>query len=171
MAKFEEEKVINALHPEKRVSRILPLLFPTSTVALAEEILQTKGSMTFCAKGCGYTEKVKELIAIGLTEGRREGYELGCNEKFENTYMKAEEFDKYLELATENEQLKERIREVENDSNNCEHWSYTRIKQLEEQIEKMKCCENCIHWCEGRDECLMGGSNTCNNNEIWELNE
>lgn len=38
MAKFEEEKVINALHPEK-----------------AEEILQTKGSMTFCAKGCGYT--------------------------------------------------------------------------------------------------------------------
>lgn len=43
----------------------------------AEEILQTKGSMTFCAKGCGYTEKVKELITIGLAEGRKEGYEQG----------------------------------------------------------------------------------------------
>lgn len=74
-------------------------------------------------------------------------------------------------LINENEQLKKRIREVENDSNNCEHWSYTRIKQLEEQIEKMKCCENCKHWCEGSYICLMGGSNTCNNNEKWELEE
>lgn len=38
----------------------------------AEEILQTKGSMTFCAKGCGYTEKVIELIALGMAEGRKE---------------------------------------------------------------------------------------------------
>lgn len=38
----------------------------------AEEILQTKGCNTFCAKGCGYTEKVIELIAIGLAEGRKE---------------------------------------------------------------------------------------------------
>lgn len=38
----------------------------------AEEILQTKGSMTFCAKGCGYTEKVKKFITIGIAEGRKE---------------------------------------------------------------------------------------------------
>lgn len=37
----------------------------------AEEILQTKGCNTFCVS-CGYTEKVIELIAIGLAEGRKE---------------------------------------------------------------------------------------------------
>ena len=42
----------------------------------AGEILQTKGSMTFCAKGCGYTEKVKELIAIGLAEGKPKWHDL-----------------------------------------------------------------------------------------------
>lgn len=45
---------------------------------------------------------------------------------------------KRQELEKENAELKERIREIENDSNNCEHWSYERIKELEQQIESMK---------------------------------
>ena len=47
-------------------------------------------------------------------------------------------------------ELQEHIIKVENDSNNCEHWSYTRIKQLEAQIERMKCCGNCKH----REDCV-----------------
>lgn len=62
--------------------------------------------------------------------------ELESYKALDSHYDEIEEDSK--RIAEENEQLKEHIREVENDSNNCEHWSYTRIKQLEEQIEKMK---------------------------------
>lgn len=85
-----------------------------------EKIKKAKGVVCkdCCWNGCSNNacpslQETIEAIELGFTEGRKEGYELGCNEKFENTYMKAEEFDKYLELAKENEQLKEKVRSLE----------------------------------------------------------
>lgn len=46
----------------------------------AEKILQTKGCNTFCAKGCGYTDKVIELIAIGLAEMKAKIEKMKCCE-------------------------------------------------------------------------------------------
>lgn len=96
-------------------------------------------------------------------------------------------------------ELQERIREVENDSNNCEHWSYERIKELEqqveqlsndnhvlktsfitqqEQIEKMRCCGNCKHYycsndTKGKCKLLNPNANKCGFNICakWELAE
>lgn len=89
--------------------------------------------------------------------------EIDSYKAFERHYEEIEEDAKVI--AKENEQLKERIREVENDSNNCEHWSYTRIKQLEEQIEKMKCCFTCKH----KNDCVIEDyNNVC---EKWGIKE
>lgn len=70
------------------------------------------------------------------------------------------------------EKLKERIKEVENDSNNCELWSYMKIKPLEEQIEKMKCCENCNKYRKAKcTEDNMFYARTTRQCKDWELAE
>ena len=55
--------------------------------------------------------------------------------QIENDREKVIEYNE--RLKKENAELKERIKEVENDSNNCEHWSYTRIKELEKENEQL----------------------------------
>lgn len=102
----------------------------------AEEILQTKGSMTFCAKGCGYTEKVKELIAIGLSEGRKESILKECA-----TDCKIPEgcdvFVRYELLAKENAELLESCRDKDRQLNN---WflSYNEVIKENEELNRDK---------------------------------
>lgn len=92
-------------------------------------------------------------------------------EKLEKDYNELKAHTEALEK--ENAALKKQIKEVENDSTNCEIWSYGKITTLEKenarlkekietheiqyklmlearekneaQIERMKCCENCGH--------------------------
>lgn len=42
-----------------------------------------------------------------------------------------------------------------------------RIAELETQIEKMKCCGNCLY----NGECDLGGYEECKNFDKWELKE
>lgn len=63
----------------------------------------------------------------------------------------------------------------------CENWvSYKDyIKELEAQIEKMKCCENCgwyylqQHWRESKEinESRMFHCGTCGNKRNWKIKE
>lgn len=127
--------------------------------------------------------QLRQIYLDGLAEGKK----LGKEEQWKATEKAQKKTSARIkELEKENEQLKkdkelldntnneqtkvilelqEHIREVENDSNNCEHWSYTRIKQLEEQIEKMKCCGNCKH----REDCVY--ENAWDLCDKWGLNK
>lgn len=91
----------------------------------AEEILQTKGSMTFCAKGCGYTEKVKELITIGLSEGRKEK----CLEQNKDGTIRP------CEVMKENAELKEQIEKLKN---NYKKQRNRRIDELQKENAELK---------------------------------
>ncbi|MCQ2086507.1 MAG: hypothetical protein MJZ37_00325 [Bacilli bacterium] len=120
----------------------------------AEEILQTKGSMTFCAKGCGYTEKVKELIAIGLAEGRKEGYEQGKNNERESQCGKKNYEKDITRLKKENAELSNSVTELTNTKTELK----TKVTELEKQIEKMKSfihseIDFCVY-CPLTDECV-----------------
>ena len=42
-----------------------------------------------------------------------------------------------------------------------------KIKELEAQIEKMKCCKNCIY----QGECDLSGYEECKNFDKWEIKE
>lgn len=82
--------------------------------------------------------------------------------------------NEFFELRKENKELKEHIKEVENDSTNCEIWSYETINKLKAQIEKMKCCGNCINhndlcYCE-LDRKEVNATNVCDKWE-WEKAE
>ena len=46
--------------------------------------------------------------------------------------------EEVITLRIENAKLKEHIIEAENDSNNCEHWSYEKISDLEKENAKLK---------------------------------
>lgn len=79
-----------------------------------------------------YNHDKNELQAY--SDGFKEGYELGYNEKFENTYMKAEEFDKYLKLVKENEQLIKESIQTEIDFAKARD----RISELEKELDNYK---------------------------------
>lgn len=72
-----------------------------------------------------------------------------------------------LELAEENAKLKKHIKEVENDSTNCEIWSYETINKLKAQIEKMKNFYNCAH----SNRALCPNKHNCKGCKDWELAE
>ena len=88
-------------------------------------------------------------------------------------HLHAEEYIK--ELEKENEEMKKGL--------GCEtcqiHLEYMRlndkIRELEQQIEKMKCCENCKHKKNEVDRCelLMYTMNAClcKNFDKWEIKE
>lgn len=128
----------------------------------AEEILQTKGCNTFCVS-CGYTEKVIEFIAIGLAEGRKEGYEKGLD-TFPNTRRENRELIDKLNLQNqrlnvlkkEKEEMKNQI-EIQYKGNQTLGNNNTKlldkIQSLKAQIEKMKCCQMCKHL-ENSGSCL-----------------
>lgn len=166
----------------------------------AEEILQTKGSMTFCAKGCGYTEKVKELIAIGIAEGRKaeadnifdewcsgshdEPQECGFLKqlKKENAELKKQlegnfdefTFSKAVEVMNEYDNLKKENEELKKDKewlDNTNNEQTKVILQLNEQIEKMKNCKNCKNWNWKHNKCEKELKGDCFKNSKWELPE
>jgi hypothetical protein len=47
-------------------------------------------------------------------------------------------------------------------SRDCNCMTYLNFKDLEEQIEKMKCCQNCNHWLD--DICQVGHYFDCKHN-------
>ena len=47
-------------------------------------------------------------------------------------------------------------------SRDCNCMTYLNFKNLEEQIEKMKCCQNCNHWLD--DICQVGHYFDCKHN-------
>lgn len=152
----------------------------------AEEILQTKSSMTFCAKGCGYTEKVKELIAIGLAEGRKEGFDTGYKKATERAYERQQDLtDTYIKDGEKIKQLEKENEELKKDKEYLDKVNNEQTKiilQLNKQIEKMKCCFTCKH-CEHKFVSNGGIKSICiklhhkgedcilNNYEHWELAE
>lgn len=88
--------------------------------------------------------------------------QLDCYKALESHYEEIEEDAKAI--TEENEQLKAQIKDL------CESLDImnNRESELLEQIEKMKCYENCKYnnyscGCENPDE--------CNNNSKWELAE
>ena len=118
-------------------------------------------------------DEMKDKISMALKDPLlQQGFEIICKNLAELEKENAElKKDKEGLDNTNNEQtrvileLQEHIIKVENDSNNCEHWSYTRIKQLEAQIERMKCCGNCKH----REDCVYEHAwDLC---EEWEFAE
>lgn len=89
------------------------------------------------------------------------------------------------ELAKWKEEWQEQVQKATD-----EGWERTkltgRVRELEQQIEKMKCCGNCKHFdlvfnsakkgSKGNYECLKDGDNgkyyrSCNRFEKWELRE
>lgn len=108
MAVFDESKVINALHQEK-----------------AEEYADE------CFKANDKDSKYYRLLLItgyldGLEEGRKEV-----------SYMKAEEYDKYLEVCRENAELKARLEQAEKDLFDYQ-FNYPTIRELEKEIADLK---------------------------------
>lgn len=105
----------------------------------AEEILHTKGFLTYCEKGCIYTAKVKELIAIGLAEGEKIGKE-----------------KQWKATETAQKKTSAKIKELEKE-----------IEEQKVQIEKMKCCGNCDNnpYCEKEH---YGNDKGCENWECAE---
>lgn len=68
--------------------------------------------------------------------------------------------DKFNELEKENEELKKIVSDYENKAVSATILEdEMRIKELEEQIKKMKCCENCKHYkygCANGYDCDLG---------------
>lgn len=111
----------------------------------AEEILQTKGHRTFCAKGCGYTEKVKELITIGLAEGRKEkcfeqnkdGTIRPCEVMKENEELhrdKTELTNLVTELKTKVTELEKENKIILEDNDTLNKW----VDKLRKENEQLK---------------------------------
>ena len=82
----------------------------------------------------------------------------------------------YIAGATENtELLAKHILELQKDKGNLTD----KVTELEAQIEKMKCCENCgwyylqQHWRESKEinESRMFHCGTCGNKRNWKLKE
>ena len=72
------------------------------------------------------------------------------------------------ELLKKNDELEAQIEKMKDDNKACKFamaMSEKVEKQLREQIEKMKCCDNCTH---SYDDCEML---PCRNMSHWKLQE
>ena len=81
--------------------------------------------------------------------------------------------DRVKELAGENTDLKAQIADIKANCDLAIEGRDIKIKELEKQIEKMKCCENCKHKKSEVDRCelLVYTMNDClcKNKDKWEL--
>ena len=86
---------------------------------------------------------------------------------------KAEDYDKYLDVCKENEELKNRITFLETQAN----IDFKQIIELQKQIEKMKNCGNCKYLtrklinCKNIQICKVNPNNIYGVCDIWELAE
>lgn len=86
--------------------------------------------------------------------------------------------DEYFEKHCGDFEVEDMIRAFERgkQSRDCNCMTCLNFKDLEEQIEKMKCCQNCGHWLD--DICQVGHYFDCKHNsecgekdykDYWEL--
>ena len=118
-----------------------------------------------------HDEKVRELA-----EQRAEIFQQSMESCHSNNPIDCIEWfaDRIIELEAENEQIK-------NSDTLCKviGEQKRKITDLEAQIEKMKCCENCgwfylqQHWRESKEinESRMFHCGTCGNKKNWKLKE
>lgn len=102
---------------------------------------------------CPTLQDTIKAIEVGLAEGRKEGCEV-CEKSSMKEYQKL--FDKEHkiigELEKENADLKVKNEDLRTfaetiSENHSNEWQKQQqiITELKQQIEKMKCCENCTH--------------------------
>ena len=118
-------------------------------------------------------QKAKEWLKEKIKEKSFGHFPIDCLEAY---IAGATETTK--ELQEENKRLTKHILELQRDKGRladenkrisiqyAEETDET-IKELEKQIEKMKCCGNCIY----RGECDLSGYKECKNFDKWELAE
>lgn len=95
------------------------------------------------------------------------------SEIFDQTFVCVDTLTAMVEFATEvTKELQEQntnlqiMLQAEREVR-CNEEYLRKVTELEAQIEKMKCCENCIY----RGECELGGYKECKNFDKWELAE
>ena len=102
-----------------------------------------------------YTESIRKVFTLPEEYLRRADEKLPSDSK----ELKKD----YLKLRSENTLLGERCNQLLIDKGKLTD----RVQELEAQIEKMKCCQNCSHLC-SRCELGIDGCYVCSK---WEIKE
>ena len=104
-----------------------------------------------------YTESIRKVFTLPEEYLRRADEKLPSDSK----ELKKD----YLKLRSEKNLLGERCNQLLKDKGNLED----KVKELETQIEKMKCCGNCQTVRDAEGNCYLKKDGKCKDKDKWEL--